>query len=132
MRKVDGVDGRSQRDGVVEDVLGDARAEVFGGHDVDVVTEEVPEIHEQAAEVEQVSAWLQIDQEVDVTPFARFASSDGAEDADIGRAAPLGHRQDLVPALADLGQRRHPAETTTDDAQTCEVIRDVTGSASAS
>lgn len=85
----------SQGNGLCEDALAHARVERGLGDHVDLGAEEVGEVHEEAAEVEQAAVRGEVDQEVDVTPGVGVATSDRTEHADVARSSPGGDGFDV-------------------------------------
>jgi hypothetical protein len=90
------------RDGFVEHALEHAGPQTAGGDDVDRAAEQVRQVHDQAAEVQQAAAGLQVDEEVNVAGGIRLATGHGTEHADVVRTVPLGELQDLLAAAGDL------------------------------
>jgi len=88
------------------------------GDRVHVMAEEVPQIHQQSAKIEQPAARLEIDQEVDVTRFCRVPARNRTEDPDPPGAASMRHLKDLTATRPQVGQHRdgHARDTTPEDA----------------
>jgi hypothetical protein len=61
---------------------------------------------EKAAEIEQAALWLEVHQEVDLAVVTGIAAGDGAEHPHPRRTAGAGDLDDVVAALAQLGQGR--------------------------
>jgi hypothetical protein len=74
--------GALQLDRFGEHATGEAWSEHALGADVDVSANEVTRVHDEAAEIEQASARLEIDEEVDIGPVVRLAARHGAEHPD--------------------------------------------------
>jgi hypothetical protein len=90
------------RDGFVEHAVADAGSQTAGGDDVDRAAEQVRQVHDQAAEVQQAAAWLQVDEEIDVAGGIRLAPGHGTEHADVVRTMPPGNLEDLLATAGDL------------------------------
>jgi hypothetical protein len=90
------------RDGFVEHALAHAGSQTVGGDDIDRAAEQVRQVHDQAAEVQQASARLQVDEEINVAGGVRLATGHGTEHADVVRTMPPGEFKDLLAATSDL------------------------------
>jgi hypothetical protein len=64
----------AQVDGVGQYPLSHPRAQATLRDDVDVALQQVLEIHQQAAEVEQAPVWFEVDQEVHVACLGGLAT----------------------------------------------------------
>lgn len=56
-----------------EDALADASFEALCCYRVDRSAEQIRQVHDQSAEIEQAPAWLQVDEEIDVAARVGFA-----------------------------------------------------------
>lgn len=66
---------------------------VTSGRASDVITK----IHQEPAEIEQVTASFQLDQEVDVAVRVGLTASYGSKYADVDHAVASGDLQDVIP-----------------------------------
>jgi hypothetical protein len=64
--------------------------------DMDVATQKVSEVHEEAAKVHQAATGLEIDEEVDVAVVAGIARGDRAEDAHTRCPSAVGRSGNLI------------------------------------
>lgn len=60
------------------------------------------EVHEEAAEVQEVSPFFQFDQEINVASVVSLAPRYGSEDAQVVGAVTGGDVEDFVPAAPDF------------------------------
>src|SRR6266540_3196447 len=93
------------RDGFVEHALAHAGSQTTGGDDVDRAAEQVRQVHDQAAEVQQDAARLQVDEEINVAGGIRLATGHGTEHADVVGTMLPGELKDLLAAAGDLIRR---------------------------
>lgn len=82
-----------------------------GRGNVDSAAEEATELLLQGDEVQQGSARLEIDEEVEVAGLVRSVASDGAEDADVTRPMPTSHRQEVGPLRLKVAEHQSHAAT---------------------
>ena len=93
------------RDGFVDHALAHAGSQTASGDDINRAAEQVRQVHDQAAEVQQAAAWLQVDEEIDVASGIRLATGHGTEHADVVRTVPPGELEDLLAVARDLVRR---------------------------
>jgi len=102
----------------MDDLLADVPMQSWLGDQVYLPAEQVLEVHEQTAEVEQTPAGLHIDEEIHVAGLIRLALGDRSEDADVRRPMLGGQRQDGVPLVPDdfryAHERCHGGYSTAD------------------
>lgn len=96
----------SQVDGIGKDAVGNPGPQSTLGDHVDIALQQLLQVHEEAAEVEQAPPRLEIDEEVDVARVGCFTAGDRADDAHVRGPPSARDLDDLVATLAQLRQRR--------------------------
>lgn len=106
--------GASQVDSVSQNPAHDSRAKARLNGDIDVMAEQVPKVHQETAQVEEVPAFVEIDEEVDVAGLGRITSRDRAEHAHPRSATSTRTFDDLAPSIPKIRQRGHGHVITLD------------------
>jgi len=88
----------SHSDGVGEYLFPHPRPEALIGHNVDLPVEELAQCHQQATQIEEAAAYLQVYQEVDITPVVAVGACRGAEHPYISSFVLGRQPQDLFPS----------------------------------
>lgn len=106
--------GASQVDSVGQNPAHDSQTKAGFNRDVDVMAEQVPKVHQETAEVEEVPAFVEIDEEVDVAGLGRITPRDRAEHARPRSATTTRKFDDLAPSIPKIRQRGHGHVITLD------------------
>ncbi len=95
----------SQRNGVAENALPNLLAKAASGDDIHFLPQQFFELPLQPSDIEQTSALVEIDEEIDIALGVAFATSHRPEDTHVARAAAFGKREDLrTPRGSEFGQ----------------------------
>jgi len=89
-------DRPSQGDGLAKDSIADAVAEAAFGDDVNFSVEDCLQVEQQAAEVEETAAGIEVHEKIDIAPGVAVAPGDGAKDADVSGSAVGGDTKNFI------------------------------------
>jgi len=84
-------------DGFAQHLLTNSRTQAALRHDIDATSQEVLEIHEQAANIEDTASRRHTHEQVDIARLVGVASRDRAEDPDVRRSVVCGQLEHVRP-----------------------------------
>ena len=97
----------SNRDGVAQHPLQHARAQATFGYNVNAAPEQVLQVHEQSANVEQAPARRHADEEIDVARFVSISPGHRTKNPNVRRAIFLGKTEHFGSVAFEGGSGGH-------------------------